>query len=217
MVWILGGIWSKFRCMSHKIIKWRGRPLPSMVFDNPWFYSMVWLQGTLYLSHPWYFTNHGFDPWYGPKAHCNNVMKKLYAFSIRHSRIFYILHFSYSIALLGYWFWVSFLVWFERWGSKNSLWASPLHVAYLLMFHCLRYSYHISHWCVFLIVVHYVISYPPLSASNPSGSHPPRSRSVVLEQVHSPWEWGFEHSLGSKICRYFQPPFGTLIVHFSAI
>ena len=86
----------------HKNIKWRDHPLPSMVFDNPWFCSMVWLQGTLYLSHPWYFTIHVFDPWYFPKVHCNNVIKRLYAFSIKHSRIFGILHFSYSIELLGY-------------------------------------------------------------------------------------------------------------------
>ena len=72
------------------------------------------------------------NPWYCPKAHCNNVIKMLYAFSIKHSSIFRILHSSYSIELLGYWFWVLFLVWFERRGSNNPSWASPIHVAYLL-------------------------------------------------------------------------------------
>ena len=85
------------------------------------------------------------------------------------------------------------------------------------MFPCLRYSYPRSHWSVFLIAVHYAISSPPLSASNPSGSQPPRSGSVVSAQIRSPWEWGFEHSSGSNICRDFQPPFGTLRLHFSAI
>ena len=66
-------------------------------------------------------------------------------------------------------------------------------------------------------LVHYVISSPPISASKPSGSQPPRSGSVVLEKVRSPWEWGFEHSLGSKICKNFHPPFGTLRVHCWAI
>ena len=145
MIRISGGVWSNsdvwvikafnerpHALSHHKSIKQRGHPLSSMVIDNSWFCSMVWLQGTLYLSHPWYFTTHGFDPCYCLKAHCNNVIKRLYAFSIKHSRIFDILHFSYSIALLGYWLLVSFLVWFERWGSKNPLWASPLHVTYLL-------------------------------------------------------------------------------------
>ena len=76
MIWISRGIWSKFGCMSQKSIKWRGHPLPSMVFDNPWLYSMVWFQSTLYFAHPWYFTTYGFDPWYFPKKHCNNVIKK---------------------------------------------------------------------------------------------------------------------------------------------
>ena len=73
----------------HKNIKWRGRPLSSMVFHNPWFF---------------------------PKVHCNNVIKRLYAFSIKHWRIFDILHFSHSIELLGYWFWVPFpsVVWEVR-------------------------------------------------------------------------------------------------------
>ena len=145
MIQISGGIWSKFICMIHKSIKWRGHPLsfiiknikcrghplPSMAFDNPWFCSMVWVQGTLYLSHPWYFTTHGFDPWYCPEAHCNNFIKRLYAFSIKHWRIFDILHFFHSIELLGFWLWALFLIWFERWGSKNRLWASPLQVAYI--------------------------------------------------------------------------------------
>ena len=92
IIQISGGIWSKFGCISPKIIKWRGHPLPSMVFDNPWFCSMVWLQGKLCLSHPWYLTTHGFGPWYGPKEHCNNVIKRPYAFSIKHLRNFGILH-----------------------------------------------------------------------------------------------------------------------------
>ena len=121
---------------SHlKSIKRRGHPLSSMVIDNSRFCSMVWIQGTLYLSHPWYFTTHGFDPSYFPKEHCNNVVKQLYAFSIKHLRI---QGFSTSyifLSLLIYWVTCSdflFLVWFERWGSKNPLWASPLHVTYLL-------------------------------------------------------------------------------------
>ena len=72
------------------------------------------------------------NTWYGPKEHCNNVIKRFSAFSIKNSSIFGTLHLSYSIELLGYFFWVIFLLWFERWGSKNPLWASPIHVTYLL-------------------------------------------------------------------------------------
>ena len=134
-VWVIKAFNERPHAHSHhKSIKWRGHPLSSMVIDNSWFCFMVWLQGTLYLSHPWYFTTHGFDPWYCPKAHCDNVIKRIYSFSIKDSSIFDILHFSYSTALLGYSFWVSFLAWFERWGSKNPLWASPLHVEYFLYF-----------------------------------------------------------------------------------
>ena len=103
-----------------------------MVFENPWFCSMVCLNGTFYLSHPWCFTTYDFYPWYFPKEKFNNVRNIIYSFSIKHSRIFRIVHSSYSIELLGYWFWVLFLVWFERWGSNNPSWASPLHVAYLI-------------------------------------------------------------------------------------
>ena len=58
---------------------------------------------------------------------------------------------------------------------------------------------------------------PPLSASKPLESQHPRSGSALSEQVRSPWEWGFEHSSGSKIYKDFQPPFGTLGVHCWAI
>ena len=103
-VWVIKSFNERPHALSHhKSIKWRGHPLSSMVIDNSWFCSMVWLQGTLYLSHPWYFTTHGFGPWYCPKAHCNNVIKRLYAFSIRERRIFGILHLSYFIELLSYW------------------------------------------------------------------------------------------------------------------
>ena len=91
--------------------------------------------------YQWYLVSHGFDPWYIPKEHCNNVIKRIHAFSIKHSRNFGILHLSYSIEVLSYWFWVLFLIWFERWGSKNPLWASPLHVTYLI-FVSLCYSMH---------------------------------------------------------------------------
>ena len=87
---------------------------------------------SLEYMHPWYLLVYGFGPWYGSKGHCNSVIKRLNAFLIKHLRIFGILHFSYSIELLGYLFWVPFLVQFERWGSKNTLWASPLHMAYIL-------------------------------------------------------------------------------------
>ena len=121
MIRISRGIWSKFGCMNHKSIKWRGHPLPSMVFDNPWFCSMVCLQGKLYLSHPLYLTTHGFRPWYGPKEHCNNVIKRPYAFSIKDSRIFGILHY---LTLLNYWVF-GFELTSTKWGisyyvTKNS-------------------------------------------------------------------------------------------------
>ena len=71
-VWVIKEFNERPHTLSHhKSIKRRGHPLSSMVIDNSWFCSMVWLQGTLYLSHPWYFKTHGFDPWYCPKAHCN--------------------------------------------------------------------------------------------------------------------------------------------------
>ena len=126
--------------IHHKNIKWRGQPLsvtikvmerpPSLIHGN--WQSMVLFHG-MASRHIAPLSSMVFhNPWYFLKAHCNNVIKRLYAFSIKHWRIFGILHFSYSIELLGYWFWVLFLIWFERWGSKNHLWASPPYVGYLL-------------------------------------------------------------------------------------
>ena len=134
--------------IHNKSIKLRVHPLPSMVFDNPWFYSMVWLQGTLYLSHPWYFTTHGFDPWYDPRKHCNNVIKRVYSFSVNHSMA------SWHPTFLSYYFlliivnysWLIHLSWcFERWGSLSLI--SNLNHGY--------------------IDNNLQVYSPPLSASNP--------------------------------------------------
>ena len=188
-----------------------GKP-PSPIYGI--WQPMVWLQGTLYLSHPWYFTTHGFDPWYFPKAHCNKVIKRLHALSIKHSRIFNILHFSYSIELLALLDLGAFLsmVW-EVSLKEPSLILTPPYDIFTLCFQV--YAIHNPYLIVmhFSNLVHYVISSPPLSTSKPPGSYPPRSRSVVSEQVTIPWEWGFEHILESNICNNFQPPFDTLKIY----
>ena len=140
----------------HKSIKWRGHPLPSMVIDNPWFCSMVWLQCTLYLFHPWYFTTHGFDPWHGSKAHCNNVIKRIYAFSIKNSNIFGILPFwsYYFVLIIVNYSWIIHLILcFERWSS-------------------LSLTFDLNHGYIDNNLKHYT---PPVLASKPFGSHPPRS------------------------------------------
>ena len=82
------------------------------------------------------------------------------------------------LTLLSYWVIGSeFFSWYGLRGEAQ--WTvfepHPSRWPIYFMFPCLRYSYPRSHWCVFIIAIHYAISSPPLSSSKPSGSHPPRS------------------------------------------
>ena len=173
---LIHGNW-QLMVLFHAMASRHIAPLSSMVFHNPWYY---------------------------PKEHCNNVIKKpLWLLNKAFKEFWHppLLLFYCIIGLLVLSVFLS-MVWEVRLKELSLSLTPPCHIFTLCLF---VYSIQIPDLVAmyFSQVAQYVISYPPLSASKPPGSQPPRSRSVVLEHIRSPWEWGFEHSSSSNICKYF--------------